>query len=74
MGAQILSRDPWVLTLDNFFDAEEAAALVGQVSGGFERSTDTGAYDKVTTSNRRRACARPPHPFPHPGDEMDRGG
>ena len=50
MGITVHSRDPWVVTMDNFFTATEADALVAATVGTqeFIRSTDTGTYDEKT--------------------------
>jgi hypothetical protein len=46
-GVNIVSTDPWVVIFDNFVDDDEAAALIETVSGGWERSTDTGSTNEV---------------------------
>ena len=38
---QVLSRDPWVVTFDNFLSDAEAKALISNVDQ-WEQSTDTG--------------------------------
>lgn len=41
----VLSRDPWVVTFDNFLTDSEAKALISTVSR-WERSTDTGTSNE----------------------------
>ena len=41
----VLSRDPWVVTFDNFLTDSEAKALISTVST-WERSTDTGTSNE----------------------------
>lgn len=41
-----IEKPPWILRFDNFVTPEEAAALIGQVSDGFESSTEVGATDE----------------------------
>ena len=76
MGITVHSRDPWVVTMDNFLTTEEADALIAATVGSqeFTRSTDSGAYDettgeakKITSQSRtslnawcRDACERDP--------------
>ena len=43
---EILSRDPWILRFDNFFDQKEADGIIG-AAGKFERSTDVGKKDET---------------------------
>ena len=76
LGITVHSRDPWVLTMDNFLTTDEADALIAATVGSqeFIRSTDSGAYDettgeakKITSKSRtslnawcRDACERDP--------------
>ena len=57
----ILSRDPWIVTLDNFISMEESKALITATGGKWERSTDTGTanefgetYDNISLSCRAK--------------------
>ncbi len=69
----VLSRDPWVVTFDNFLSDREIEALIRSVDGNWERSTDTGSVNAFgetgrilsegRTSNNawcREACNRDP--------------
>ena len=38
----VMSRDPWIVTLDNFITDEESAALIKTLDGKFERSSSVG--------------------------------
>ena len=42
----VLSRDPWIVTLDNFVSMEESKALITATGGKWERSTDTGTANE----------------------------
>lgn len=42
----ILSRDPWIVTFDNFVSMEESKALITATGGKWERSTDTGTANE----------------------------
>jgi len=59
---EILSRDPWILKFDNFFDQQEADGII-EAAGTFERSTDVGKQDetghfaKVTSTSRTSSNA-----------------
>jgi len=54
---EILSRDPWILLFDDFFDEVEARGII-DAAGEFERSTDvgqadeTGHFSKITSTSR----------------------
>jgi len=48
----ILSRDPWVVQFDNFFDKDVAAGVLSTVMGKWERSTDTGMMNEFGESGR----------------------
>jgi len=45
-GVEVLSREPWVVTLDNFVTDAEIAALIDTNKEHFERSTDTGSMNE----------------------------
>jgi hypothetical protein len=45
----ILSRDPWIVTFDNFVSMEESKALITATGGKWERSTDTGTANEFGT-------------------------
>ena len=42
LGPKVLSRDPWVMSFDNFLSDEEVEAVVKHGEGRFERSTASG--------------------------------
>ena len=44
-GVNVLSRDPWVVTFDDFLTDSEAKALISTVNN-WERSTDTGSSNE----------------------------
>jgi len=73
-GVEILSRDPFIVTFDNFVDDVEVDALIETNKNSFERSTDTGSMNEFgetgrilsksrTSSNSwcRGACEDNPH-------------
>jgi prolyl 4-hydroxylase len=41
----IISRDPWIVTIDNFVTDEQTEAVMHETKGSFLQSTDTGAKD-----------------------------
>lgn len=49
---KVLSRDPWVMTFDKFLNDSEIDGLLNSVSGNFQRSTDTGSYDKFGEADK----------------------
>lgn len=51
-GINILSRDPWIVTFDNFLDSVEVDALISTVDGQWERSTDTGSVNAFGETGR----------------------
>jgi len=48
----ILSRDPWVVTFDDFMSDGEAEALIRTVGESWERSTDTGSMNAFGETGR----------------------
>ena len=42
----VLSKEPWIVTLDNFVSMEESKALISATGGKWERSTDTGTANE----------------------------
>lgn len=50
-GVEILSRDPWVVTFENFVSDEEIDALI-ETNQMFERSTDTGTTNEFGETGR----------------------
>ncbi len=46
----VLSRDPWVVTIDDFFSDKQAAALVKSVGKKWEQSTDQGKHFRHYTA------------------------
>ena len=48
----VLSRDPWVVTFDNFLSNAEARALISTVNQ-WERSTDTGTSNEFGETGRK---------------------
>lgn len=73
-GVTIVSRDPWIVTFDNFVSDEEVTAIIESVEGHWERSTDTGQTNafgetgRVLSSSRtsinawcRYRCENDPH-------------
>ena len=57
LGPKVLSRDPWVMSFDNFLSDEEVEAVVKHGEGRFERSTASGG--RKTSSSRSRATSAP---------------
>jgi len=57
------SRDPWVVTFDNFVTDEEVDALLKTNEGMFERSSDAGrvlpdgSFERVTSQSRTSSNA-----------------
>ena len=51
------SRDPWIVTLDNFLTDAEVDGLVHAKGLDFVRSTDTGAYDETTGATNKIVSA-----------------
>jgi len=50
---KVLSRNPWVVVLENFLSIQEADGLVALASSmGFQRSTSTGPVDATGTIDR----------------------
>merc|ERR1712000_517239 len=45
-GTGDVNDGPWMLLYDNFFDPEEADAILQSVEGGYVRSTDQGEYNE----------------------------
>ena len=39
----VVSRDPWIVTLDDFISRQESNALIKTLKGKFEESTTVGA-------------------------------
>lgn len=56
-GITVHSRDPWVLTFDNFLSSEEADAMIKSVRT-WERSTDTGAMNEHGETGRKLSTGR----------------
>ena len=52
----ILSRDPCVVTLDNFVSMEESKALIAATGGKWVRSTDTGTANEFGETNLSIFC------------------
>eukprot|EP01036_Dinobryon_divergens_P028413 gene28414-37350_t len=50
-GIEVISRSPWVVTLENFLSDREAAALISTVKK-WERSTDTGLTNEFGETGR----------------------
>jgi hypothetical protein len=46
-GVKIISKDPWIVTFENFLSDEEVNALIETVSDEWERSTNTGEMNEV---------------------------
>ena len=53
----VLSKDPWVVTFDNFLTSDEAKALIGTVKK-WERSTDTGSANEFGEVGRILSSGR----------------
>jgi len=51
-GVTIHSRDPWVVTFDNFLTDIEVESLIESVEGNWERSTDTGSSNEFGETGR----------------------
>jgi hypothetical protein len=49
----VLSYDPWVVTIDDFVTDAEADALISVVGDKWERSTDTGSMNKYGETGRK---------------------
>jgi len=62
---QVLSRNPWVVTLDNFLQDEEGAAFVSRCNGSFARSLAGDQLSPVRTSHQcwcsHDGCLYDPH-------------
>jgi len=52
-GITVHSRDPWVVTFDDFMSEDEVNGLVNAPGLEFVRSTDTGAQDEETGSFKK---------------------
>ncbi|KAJ1397272.1 hypothetical protein B484DRAFT_484205 [Ochromonadaceae sp. CCMP2298] len=48
----VVSRDPWVVTFDNFLSDDEVSALITTVADNWERSTDTGTANEFGETGR----------------------
>jgi len=48
----VISKDPWVVTFDNFLNDDEVDALITTVAGNWERSTDTGQANEFGETGR----------------------
>ena len=57
-GAAVLSRDPWLVTLDGFATDEEVAALLATNQGHFQRSLDAGGLREDGTLGRVQTAHR----------------
>jgi hypothetical protein len=51
-GVNVLSRSPFVVTIDDFMTSEEADALISAGGVKWERSTDTGTSNKFGETGR----------------------
>ena len=51
-GVNIVSRDPWIVTFDNFMTDDEVNSLISTVEGTWERSTDTGKVNEYGETGR----------------------
>ena len=51
-GVNIVSRDPWIVTFDNFMTDNEVNSLISTVEGTWERSTDTGKVNEYGETGR----------------------
>eukprot|EP00596_Hydrurales_sp_CCMP1899_P003992 CAMPEP_0119052366 /NCGR_PEP_ID=MMETSP1177-20130426/73689_1 /TAXON_ID=2985 /ORGANISM="Ochromonas sp, Strain CCMP1899" /LENGTH=458 /DNA_ID=CAMNT_0007031911 /DNA_START=271 /DNA_END=1644 /DNA_ORIENTATION=+ len=54
----VLSKDPWVVTLDNFLTDSEVNALITEVKGNWEHSTDTGLTNEFGETGRILSTGR----------------
>ena len=75
----VLSRDPWLLTIDQFLSANEVARLLATCNGRWSRSTDgdqnsqsklDGAYNPCGTSSHCWYIPRPGCPEPHCAEDV----
>lgn len=57
-GIEVLSKEPWVVTFDNFLTEEETDALIETNKGNWERSTDTGAVNAFGETGRVLSVGR----------------
>lgn len=57
-GVTVLSRDPWVVTFDNFLTDAEADALISTVEGQWEQSTDSGQVNEFGETGRTLSTGR----------------
>lgn len=51
-GVNIISRDPWIVTFENFLTDAEIDAIIESVDGRWERSTDTGQTNAFGETGR----------------------
>ena len=54
----ILSHDPWIMTIDDFMTAEETEAIITATGKNWERSTDTGQTNKYGETGRKLSSSR----------------
>ena len=54
----VLSYDPWVITIDDFLSENEADAIITSVGKKWERSTDTGQTNKFGETGRKLSSTR----------------
>jgi prolyl 4-hydroxylase len=54
----VVSRDPWVITIDNFVTDEQRDAVIKETAGQFRRSTDTGAKDEHGVEEKVKSQGR----------------
>ena len=54
----IISRDPWVVTFDNFVEDHEIEALIRTNNNSWERSTDTGSTNEFGETGRILSSGR----------------
>ena len=57
-GITVHSKDPWVVTFDNFLSDVEVDALITSVDGNWERSTDTGSSNEFGETGRVLSTGR----------------
>ena len=48
----VVSRDPWIITFDNFLSDAEVDSLIAESEGRWERSTDTGERNAYGETGR----------------------
>lgn len=54
----VLSYDPWIVTIDDFMTDEETEAIISSTGKKWERSTDTGSTNKFGETGRKLSSSR----------------